>query len=182
MEFFRVIKGYDHLWSVKCPNENIDEVTSLFRKWSDGNYLLDFFEKNIEDLEKYFYVNKISLAIKDTLEDASVLERMILHIPESERLDDLFHPLSQDDIRITEMTREKARNWNRSRHASWLRIYAIRLEKGVFVVTGGAIKLTPTMQARPHTKEELIKLNKCRDYLKGNGVFDQDSFIDYLNE
>lgn len=68
-------------------------------------------------------------------------------------------------------------NWNRRGHASWLRIYAIRLEKDVFVVTGGAIKLTRTMQERPHTQEQLDKLNRCRQYLKNNGVFDADSFV-----
>ena len=55
-------------------------------------------------------------------------------------------------------------------------------ETDVYIVTGGAIKLTPSMQDRPHTMLELQKLNKCRDYLKQNGVFDQDSFIDYICE
>lgn len=36
------------------------------------------------------------------------------------------------------------------------------------------------MQEREHTQKELDKLNACRDYLKTNGVFDQDSFIDIL--
>lgn len=81
-----------------------------------------------------------------------------------------------------ELTREKARNWNRDRHASWLRVYAIRIETDVYIVTGGAIKLTPSMQDRPHTMLELQKLNKCRDYLKQNGGFDQDRFINYICE
>ena len=36
------------------------------------------------------------------------------------------------------------------------------------------------MQEREHTQKELDKLNACRDFLKQNGVFDQDSFIDFL--
>ena len=79
-------------------------------------------------------------------------------------------------------TREKARNWDRVGHASWLRVYAIRLEKNVFVITGGAIKLTHTMQDRLHTQEELNKLNQCRQYLLDNGVFDSDSFISMIEE
>ena len=182
MNFVRSIKGYDHLWSVKYPEKEADELTMLFRNWSNGNYLLDFFLSNMEDLKNFFHVQRISEAIKDTVEDAQVLQKLILDFPYTEHLDGLFHPLSLSDNRVTEMTREKARNWNRDRHASWLRIYAIRVQEEVFVVTGGAIKLTPAMQDRPHTQEELEKLNQCREFLKNNGVINQDSFVDLIKE
>lgn len=91
-------------------------------------------------------------------------------------------PLDITDARVSKLSREKARNWDRDRHASWLRIYAIRLEPNIYVVTGGAIKLTHTMQERKHTTLELQKLNRCRDYLRSNGVFDQDSFVELANE
>ena len=44
------------------------------------------------------------------------------------------------------------------------------------------IKLTAKMQDRKHTQIELDKLNICREYLIQNGVFDQDSFVDYIKE
>lgn len=72
---------------------------------------------------------------------------------------------------MLELTREKARNWDRKRHASWLRIYAIRVEPNVYIITGGAIKLTAKMQDREHTQRELDKLNACRDFLRINGIF-----------
>ena len=97
-------------------------------------------------------------------------------------MDSIFKPLDITDIRNTELTRQKARNWYRKRHDSWLRIYAIRLEPNVYVVTGGAIKLTRTMQDRKHTMIELAKLNKCKDFLTQNRVFDKDSFIDLNRE
>ena len=52
----------------------------------------------------------------------------------------------------------------------------------VFVITGGAIKLTRTMQERSHTQAELDKINQCRQYLASNGVFDSDSFISMIEE
>lgn len=182
MEFVRSLKGYDHLWAVRFPEKETDELTLLFRRWGDINYLLDFFEDNLEDLREYYHIQKIRDAIQDTLCDADALERMILEFPATENLDNLFRPLSPDFDRAMELTREKARNWNRERHDSWLRVYAIRLEKNVFVITGGAIKLTQTMQDRPHTLEELKKMDRCREFLKTNGIFDQDSLIDYANE
>ena len=80
----------------------------------------------------------------------------------------------------TELTREKASYWKRRSHASWLRVYAVRVDTNMFIVTGGAIKLTRTMQERSHTQLELDKLNRCRDYLKDQGVFDTTSFMDHI--
>ena len=120
MKFVRAISGYNHLWAVRDEAKDADELTLLFRNWSNANYLLDFFLDNLNDLQGFFRVEKISDAIKDTMEDARVLERLILDFPYTENLDGLFHPLSLSDNRIHELTREKARNWDRKRHASWL--------------------------------------------------------------
>lgn len=182
MKFARIIPGYNHLWAVRDENKGANELNLLFRRWNNANYLLDFFLDNLDDLQGFFHVEKVSAAIKDTMEDADVLERLILDFPYSEQLDGLFHPLSLADNRVHELTREKARNWDRKRHASWLRVYAIRVEPNVYIITGGAIKLTAKMQDREHTQRELDKLNACRDFLQVNGIFDQDSFIDYIRE
>ncbi|MDE6383475.1 MAG: hypothetical protein K2K79_03880 [Paramuribaculum sp.] len=182
MEFVRIIPAYDHLWAVKSPDEEVDELTLLFRKWNNAEYLLDFFMANFEDLKGFFKIERLDQAVEDTLEDADALEEMVLDFPYTEHLDELFKPLDITDTRMSELTREKARNWDRDRHASWLRIYAIRLEPNVYVVTGGAIKLSRTMQEREHTAIELDKLNRCKAYLKSNGVFDQGSFVELTNE
>ena len=178
MEFVRVIKGYNHLWAVKNPDKELDELTSLFKQWNDANYLFKFFRDNIDDLKSYFKIERVSQAIQDTFEDSDALEELILTFPYTEELDTLFKPLDVTDTKSMELTRQKARNWERERHDSWLRIYAIRLEPNVYVVTGGAIKLTRAMQDKEHTMIELNKLNKCKEFLKHNGVFDKDSFID----
>ena len=182
MKFVRAISGYDHLWAVRDEAKEADELNLLFRQWSNANYLLDFFLANLDDLQGFFHVKKISSAITDTMEDARVLEQLILDFPYTERLDGLVHPLSLSDNRMHELTHEKARNWERERHASWLRIYAIRVEPNVYIVTGGAIKLTATMQDREHTQIELDKLTSCRSYLQQNGIVDKDSFVDFFEE
>lgn len=63
-----------------------------------------------------------------------------------------------------------------------LRIYAIKLDPGIYVITGGAIKLTRTMQEREHTLVELAKMERVRRYMLENNIVDMDSFQDYLNE
>ena len=38
------------------------------------------------------------------------------------------------------------------------------------------------MQEREHTAIELEKLNRCKEFLKSQGVFDKDSFVELTNE
>ncbi len=182
MVFERILEGKDHLWAVRNMEKPKNELALLFDSWNDIGFLMDFFMENLDDLKQFFHIQRISDAIDDTMDDAEELQRLILDIPYTENLDELFTPLGSADLTIRELTREKARNWDRIGHASWLRVYAIRLEKNVFVVTGGAIKLTRSMQERPHTQEQLDKLNSCRQYLLDNGVFDADSFISLIEE
>jgi hypothetical protein len=49
-------------------------------------------------------------------------------------------------------------------------------------LTGGAIKLTRTMQEREHTLRELSKMERVRNLLLEQGVVDVDGFEDYTNE
>lgn len=72
-------------------------------------------------------------------------------------LTSLFRHL--ENSRVSEMLlgREKAKG-QRKTHDSWLRIYAIKLESNSYLITGGAIKLTRTMEEREHTLNELRKM------------------------
>lgn len=78
--------------------------------------------------------------------------------------------------------REKARLKKNIHHVSWLRIYALKLSSGIYIITGGAIKLTATMQEREHTLNELAKMEKVRQFLLDEHIIDDESFIEYLKE
>lgn len=139
MRFERIIEGKDHLWAVRDMAKPKNELAMLFDTWNDMEYLMQFFIDNFHDLKETFYIERISDAIEDTLDDAEQLERRILDIPFTDNLDELFKPLGTIDMSVRELAREKARNWDRIGHASWLRVYAIRLEENVFVITGGQL-------------------------------------------
>lgn len=76
MKFVRIIPEYNHLWAVRDDEEETDALSLLFRRWSNFNYLLDFFFANLDDLQGFFHVEKVSDAIRDTMEDAQELERL----------------------------------------------------------------------------------------------------------
>lgn len=106
----------------------------------------------------------------------------IMDISPDANLDEIFPPLENERSQEMMLGKEKARLHQTPRHASWLRIYAIRLEPGIYIITGGAIKLTRTMQEREHTLVELARMEKVRNHLIEKGISDMDSFNDYLRE
>lgn len=92
------------------------------------------------------------------------------------------NPLHNSRTNEILLGKEKARIKDRPQHASWLRIYAIKLEPGCYIITGGAIKLTRTMQEREHTLRELNKMEQVRNYLIEEGAIDAAGFEDFLSE
>ena len=133
-------------------------------------------------MTSYFKITDVIQAIYDTIDDSERLQCLIMDISPEADLDKLFRPL--DNSRSSEMIlgKEKARLHNTPKHASWLRIYAIKLEPGIYVITGGAIKLTRTMQEREHTLVELARMEKVRRFMLDNNIMDKDSFDDYRKE
>ena len=127
------------------------------------------FFRNKSKIKTYFEIDDVNIAVQDTIEDAAYLEDIILN-GEQDDLDDIFQPLSQADSTLVTCSRRKARNWEREDHDSWLRIYAIKLDPGVYVITGGAIKLAQKMQDAVATSSELQRLNDLKQYFVDNGA------------
>ena len=169
------------LWAVRYEGKNDNALYTLFDQWNDVMWLRSFFKKNWQDLESYFKITDINQAIEDTIEDSDRLQGIIMDISPEANLDEIFHPL--ENFRTSEMLlgKEKAKLKRVVRHSSWLRIYAIKLSEGIYVITGGAIKLTLKMNEREHTQKELTKLEKVRSFLLSENIIDNDSFVEYMN-
>lgn len=164
----------DRLWAVQYENQEYDELTRLFEEWNNPLILYQFFKENWDDTD-YFHISSIKEAINKTTEESEILEKIILDISPDADLDVIFHNLSHYQH---EMYLEKSKGKIKQ---SWLRIYAIKLTTGIYIITGGAIKLTATMEEREHTRNELVKLERVRNFLIDNGIVDEDGFYDYIN-
>ena len=162
------------LWAVVYDGDSQDILTKTFANWLDPGFLEVFFIQNSKDLEKYFHITNLDVAIYDTIADAASLSCLILDIRPSANLDIIFRPLENQRIREMLLSREKAKGKRQTTHASWLRIYAIKLDTGIYLITGGAIKLTHLMSEREHTLNELKKMEMVRNYLLDNGIIDAD--------
>lgn len=170
------------LWAVRYEGDDDNVLGIVFAQWDDVQWLRNFFKANMADLQNYFKISDVDVAIDITAEDSDVLQRKILDISPDADLDDLFRPLNNMQSGEMALDKEKANPKTLTHRRSWLRIYALRLEDGCYIITGGAIKLTRTMQEREHTLQELLRQEQVRNFLLANQIIDADSFVDYLAE
>lgn len=165
----------ENLTAIKYESNSSDELERVFDLWNDTAYLEEFFNANLADLK--YYNLTIDEAIEYTIEEANLLSEKLFDALHDNpiNLEPLFKNLDNNEVSIISLAKQKA-------HRRWLRLYAIRIDANVYLITGGAIKLTERMEDRSHTAEELSKLERCKQFLHQNGVFDSDSFKELLNE
>ena len=181
MTFDKILSN-DTLWAVRYEGAEDNALQTLFDQWNNPEWLVDFFLANMADLESFFKITDINQAIYDTIDDSHRIQCLILDISPEADLDKIFRPLENSRTSEMLLSKEKARIRNRQQHASWLRIYAIKLEPGCYIITGGAIKLTRTMEEREHTLQELRKMEQVRDYLISNQAIDAEGLVDFISE
>ena len=159
------------LYAVHYEGADTNELMRLLDLWQDTQYVFDFVTEHEGDLRNFETVDSVVQEIQksaDEIEDILLEENVA-------NLDEWFKPLDNLQYHEGILAKQKGRE-------TYLRIYALKIEPNCYVVTGGAIKLTQKMEDREHTSEELRKLNISRQYLQNNGVFDIDSFTEYLEE
>jgi len=159
----------DVLFAFHYDNEVNNEYERLMDLWTNVAFLKQFAERNAVSYGSEF--------IRSILQDAEQIQDFLKNLSERDQPFELyFQPLQHSEYsRLLGFQKGKVR---RSR----LRYYAIKIGDNCFVITGGAIKMSQTMQQHPDTAKELIKLKAAKTYLNKNGVFDEDSFYELLIE
>ena len=154
-------------------------VAEVFAKWQDIEYLEDFFEKYISDLKNWN--SDVEDAIVKTMEQVKAFIVRLKMAGENGQFDyTIFKPLHRNESFVDGLcTQSKA--YGDGKGGSWLRMYAIRLGVNQYLITGGCIKLTQSMQGRPHTELEIQKLKEVSNYLKNQGFRSiEDGDLDLL--
>ncbi|GAA5225110.1 hypothetical protein [Membranihabitans marinus] len=166
----------NELFAFKYDNEGQHELDRLMELWTDPEYISNFLETHKSDIPKG--EDQTKLAVK-LLKNASKILELIYDICNKKdlHLEEFFAPLDNQASGFSELSRQKGKL---KKTRTYLRILALRIDKNCFVITGGAIKFTHLMKDRDHTYNELKKINRCKDYLKSNGVFDSDSFYEFI--
>lgn len=163
-----------NLFSFHYNHESKNELRRLLLNWNDVSYLYTFINQNKNDLPLNLSVAELIDQIIDNANDIDdILEK--ISIDRSKSFDDFFKPLDNNEYRIVNLSKQKGRK-------NYLRIFAIRIDQNCFVITGGAIKFHHLNKDRPHTQTEMNKINQCQDFLKAKGVYDSDSFYEFITE
>ncbi len=164
----------EKLYAFHYEGEEDHELDRLLNSWTELEYLHKFLKANAKDIPSNKSPNQIFNEIQD---NADEIEDLLIEIAESNerQFEEFFKALDNNEYKVLELSRQKGRK-------NYLRIYALRIDKNCFVITGGAIKFTHLMQDRKHTQLELNKIEMCRNYLKENGIIDADSFYEFLNQ
>lgn len=184
MNFVRIFEPEVFLLSAIFDDDRGDEFNRIFEQWTDIEFLDNFFNKNKEDLKLDTWKRiTVDQAIIETSKEARAFQRKIGDLKDKSPVEiiqffsNLFKPLDNQQSRFDYLDKKKAYGL---RSPSWLRIYALKVGEDMYIITGGAIKLTATMSERRHTLEELDKLARCRQFLMDEGILDKDGMTDYL--
>lgn len=174
------------LYSIQIKGESQDELSRFLELWDDTEYLYDFYEKNKTYFEDYFFTtqrNKHEYTDSDFLEDVSdnlaKLSKELLAIKENNDydLDTFFINLykNKSNTKVYELYKKRC---------SILRLYAIKIDDGLYLITGGAIKIVKEMHNHLDTKSALEQLNFCTQFLQDENIKNTEqlqSFISFKN-
>ena len=166
MKIVRIIgdESGNGLYSIHYPNEKENVYDTLLERWNDVQFLRETFEQHYNGLV-YFRINSIEEAIHITLREAEELDDWLYDLAENpkQNLQSAFSPLNNEVYVLTALQPSKAK-------AKWLRIYAIRIDKNCYLITGGAIKLTHKMKEDKLLQSESDNISRIREYLKEEGI------------
>jgi hypothetical protein len=159
------------LLAIKFEGEELDALETLQKQWNSTEYLRAFFETFQKDYFQEYGRSDRARLVKETKKFAAALFERLITLAQVDELDSIsnfFKPLDNRELESDpyDLQKLKARGLERK---SLLRIYGIKYRECI-IVTSGAIKLTKKMKDRPHTKEELYKLEIVRKFLFENGV------------
>lgn len=165
-----------------------DEYFKIFENWDDTQYVDNYIHNNSEYLKADFFKSITRDQIISKVHDESyrlqkLLEKFSIgnNGKYGEDLKDIFKPLENfSTVFYPRFVKLKAYT---KPPKGILRVYGLKLDENVFVVTGGAIKLTKAMKDHPDTCNELKKLDTVRKFLNDKQLSCEDDYLNlFINE
>ena len=172
-----------NIWSVVFDDSVNDAYNDEFNRWFDTEYVFNFLYEHAEEVKQSpwnsFSIEELTQMVVD---EAEMFEARLkdMHDNQYDRFDEEFENLSKNETKIY-LIESKAYGKPVSLKPSLLRLYAIRIDKDQYVITGGGIKLVHDMKDSVELNMELDKLKTVRDWLYTAGIHisdDVESLID----
>jgi len=140
--------------------------------FSDAEKLNEYFEQHSGKLNFYTSLSpSVEQAVvftrresQNLLDNFRLLAHGIGH--KTTQLDEMFLPLHKDDAFSHSRYATDTKAKGSRQIAPWIRLYAVKCDINLYVLTGYAIKLVPKMQDDPDLLKELRKLDSTTTYLR----------------
>lgn len=161
-----------------------DEFTKWRKLMLDPSYLSDFYCNHIEFFRQSFWRGiDEERFVTDAIASSPRIFRELGRSLKEDGLEKLFQPLDSEDECKADYTAIRVKSkFGRIMNRFVFRIYAIKIDTGCYVITGGAIKIDKDMGKAPNTRVELEKLNYVHDAVHEEGLTDKISFLDFVFE
>lgn len=179
----KIIRTFDlpntKLFTIKFDGEELDALEKLRLEWSSVEFLMEFFTKFQKEYSENYGKSNRSRVAGEAIDLADKLFEKLHQLAQNSNLIQLsgfFKPLDNREFGKDPYEYQKLKAKGEERK-SYLRIYAIRYQETI-IVTGGAIKLTDRMQDRPHTNDELKKLELVKAFLDKDNPELEFSYLD----
>ena len=178
MEIIEIYSPY--IYSIQYDGQEDNEFDRLFSDWMDVERISDFMERNKEYLKASVWakVPEPESATRQVLNEAedlvSLFDELAVNTQNGNKpdFDSHFHYL--EGKYKYELQYQPMKSYSNG-HPALLRIYAIKMDKNTYLITGGGIKLADTIQNSPDLKEHVLQnIDRVRDWLKANGIMDSD--------
>lgn len=171
MEIETLIEG--SLYAIRWDGDQTNCFDLMAETYNDLEFLHDYFHTNIDKL-KYFWkqtTNPDEAAIR-TKQEANILLQKILEASDagSISLDSLFAPLHSHGAYYHPRYNTDVKAKGYEDNAPWVRVYAVKCEDNIYVITGFGLKLVSKMEEDADLQNELNKLDRATSYLKSIGL------------
>jgi hypothetical protein len=169
------------LWAVIYPEHEISIFEVCYDSWTDKEFITSFVKERFDSLDSVFFKGATVSSITDAIAfEVEKFEDELFNanngVEGCKSLDQLFRRLygNVESLHFDHDDEKKARP---SIQGSILRLYAIQLDDGTYLVTGGTIKLYKAMIG-PEFKAEFDNLKKVKAFLKAHSISDVQGLID----
>lgn len=175
MKIVPIFDPSENLFAVHYDAYDTNELDRNIDLWNNISYLKAFYEENESYILRnpHFAISNIRSFIQLVSNNAEALDDIIANT-DSDALFELFVVLQESESLTETISKRKAKH-------NFLRLYGIKVED-VYIITGGAIKLTQKMSDHPTTAHELTKLENFKEFLKEHEVFSEETLYELIIE
>lgn len=175
MELVRILHNSSYLMTIRYSGEKKTALDSFHKLFSDVELLRRFLLKwknNFDQYNRSTLIRPHDAAIQSVAAYSDYFSKMIEYAnsQDGKSLDRLFERLVKEQDPNLPIAPFKGKP-NR-----WLRLFAIRIEGGRYIITGGTLKMNDKYKNFTLTNSELKRQDSVISWLREAGIIDGDSF------